>query len=122
MEPRVVADATTHVDVLPTLLHLLAGRNVPLKTTTGRDVLSNDPPPTFQLIGADSLAARFELLMSHDGRRILFTFPRTHFEAIVRGEVSATGEIDPYSLPPASEASEWAAEAGKLFTRMAGME
>jgi uncharacterized protein len=44
IKPRKISTATVHMDVLPTLLHVLAGKNVPVRHCQGRDLLS-DPPP-----------------------------------------------------------------------------
>lgn len=42
--PREVPSATVHTDVIPTLLHALAGRNVPVKNCQGRDLLADSLP------------------------------------------------------------------------------
>jgi hypothetical protein len=44
VKPRKISTATVHTDVLPTLLHVLAGRNVPVRCCQGRDLLSDSPP------------------------------------------------------------------------------
>ncbi|MBI5249017.1 MAG: sulfatase-like hydrolase/transferase [Desulfomonile tiedjei] len=44
VEPREVTTATVHTDVLPTLLHVLAGKNVPIGNCHGRDLLAADEP------------------------------------------------------------------------------
>ncbi|MBM4327494.1 MAG: hypothetical protein FJ118_10060 [Deltaproteobacteria bacterium] len=42
---RTVSTATAHMDVLPTLLHMLAGRPVPLAHSDGRDLVGESKPP-----------------------------------------------------------------------------
>ena len=44
VEPRKIRTATSHMDVLPTLLHTLAGKNVPIENCQGRDLIA-DPTP-----------------------------------------------------------------------------
>ena len=44
VKPRKISTATVHTDVLPTLLHVLADRNVPIRYCQGRDLLSDTPP------------------------------------------------------------------------------
>jgi membrane-anchored protein YejM (alkaline phosphatase superfamily) len=43
LPPRVIEQPTTHSDVLPTLLHALAGREVKIRHSHGRDVLGPAP-------------------------------------------------------------------------------
>ncbi|MBI5571330.1 MAG: sulfatase-like hydrolase/transferase [Desulfomonile tiedjei] len=44
VKPRKISTATSHMDVLPTLLHALAGKSVPIKNCQGRDLIA-DPAP-----------------------------------------------------------------------------
>ncbi|MGO9121459.1 MAG: sulfatase-like hydrolase/transferase [Desulfomonilaceae bacterium] len=44
VKPKKISTATVHTDVLPTLLHVLANKNVPIKYCQGRDLLSDSPP------------------------------------------------------------------------------
>jgi len=44
IEPRTISTATSHTDVLPTLLHALAERNVPIRSCQGRDLLAEASP------------------------------------------------------------------------------
>lgn len=44
VEPREVSTATVHTDVLPTLLHALEGKQVPIRNCHGRDILAEEHP------------------------------------------------------------------------------
>lgn len=44
VEPRTMNSATVHFDILPTLLHVLAGKSIPILNCHGRDLIS-DPSP-----------------------------------------------------------------------------
>jgi hypothetical protein len=44
IEPRTISTATVHTDVLPTLLHALAGKGVPIKHCQGRDLIGEASP------------------------------------------------------------------------------
>jgi len=44
IKPRKISTATGHADILPTLLHVLAGKNVPIRDCQGRDLIA-DPAP-----------------------------------------------------------------------------
>jgi membrane-anchored protein YejM (alkaline phosphatase superfamily) len=44
VKPKKISTATVHTDMLPTLLHVLANKNVPIKYCQGRDLLSDSPP------------------------------------------------------------------------------
>jgi hypothetical protein len=41
IKPRKISTATVHMDVLPTLLHVLAGKNVPIRHCEGRDLMAD---------------------------------------------------------------------------------
>ncbi|MBI4966386.1 MAG: sulfatase-like hydrolase/transferase [Desulfomonile tiedjei] len=44
IEPRTISTATAHTDVLPTLLHGLAGTEVPIRSCQGRDLIEETSP------------------------------------------------------------------------------
>ncbi|MCA1960178.1 MAG: sulfatase-like hydrolase/transferase [Desulfomonile sp.] len=49
IEPRRISTATVHTDVVPTLLHALAGEHVPIRDCQGRDLMA-DPAPADQVL------------------------------------------------------------------------
>jgi phosphoglycerol transferase MdoB-like AlkP superfamily enzyme len=44
IEPRTISTATAHTDILPTLLHALAGKGVPVGHCHGRDLIGESSP------------------------------------------------------------------------------
>ena len=44
IEPRTVSTATVHTDVLPTLMHALAGETLPVRNCQGRDLIAEASP------------------------------------------------------------------------------
>lgn len=116
--PRELTEPTTHEDLLPTLLHLAGGKPVQPRNATGRDLLSPAPPRGMTVTAADSYLQKFQLLAMVGDRRLLLEFPEDPPSVIVRGTVDEKGGVDPYDLPPAAEAEEWARHLGDLLMRM----
>jgi hypothetical protein len=108
------------MDLLPTLLHLAAGRHVAVRNISGRDLLSDQlrAPPDSQLLSAESHEPSYEMLMSVSGRRLLLEFPRNQFAVRVRGTVDPTGNISAFDYPPASEAGLWASAISQQLRRL----
>ncbi|MBI5572741.1 MAG: sulfatase-like hydrolase/transferase [Desulfomonile tiedjei] len=70
--PRRISTATTHADLLPTLLHVLAGRGVPIGNCHGRDLIA-DPSPADEVVLAPANGPEWEGVMIVRGdRRIVF--------------------------------------------------
>jgi hypothetical protein len=63
----VMTHATSHVDLLPTLLHALAGRAVPVEHTHGRDLLARTWPDQVLLAAPERWSGR-ALLIRGAGR------------------------------------------------------
>jgi len=116
--PREVAEPTEHHDLLPTLFHAVAGAPVIARNVTGRDLLGTAPPPAMTLIAASSHAERGEMLIEFRGRRLLIELPHDRPEVVVQGTVDRAGNVNPWDVPPASEAADWAAALGDLLRRM----
>lgn len=71
VQPRRITTATSHIDILPTLLHQLAGRHVPIKHCHGRDLLA-DPHPADQALIVPLLWPQLShLVLVHGNKRIL---------------------------------------------------
>ncbi len=68
IRPMRIQTPTSHLDLLPTLLHALAGRTVPVKTIHGRDLLETEDS------GRDIIIRTFsnDRLVLHGGKRLLF--------------------------------------------------
>jgi membrane-anchored protein YejM (alkaline phosphatase superfamily) len=68
---RAIGRGTTHVDVLPTLLHLLAGEPVAVDHSHGRDLLARDWPDHV-LLAKPAAAAESEVVLIRDQARLAF--------------------------------------------------
>ena len=116
------ADLTTHQDLLPTLLRLAGGgRPVAPAGTTGRDLFGGEPASDLTVLTVESDLERFQMLVSLRERRMLLEVPLRRPAILVKGTVDPKGRVDPYDLPPAREADEWAKHLKHLFTEMTAL-
>ena len=75
--PRKISTATGHPDILPTLLHVLAGKRVSILNSQGRDLIE-DPAPADKVMvvtrkgPVGSVSSRALMIISGD-KRLLFT-------------------------------------------------
>ncbi|MEW6113602.1 MAG: sulfatase-like hydrolase/transferase [Thermodesulfobacteriota bacterium] len=70
--PRTIATATVHTDVLPTLLHALAGTEIPIRNCHGRDLLADPSPADEVMLVPGQLPDRDGFMMIRGNQRILF--------------------------------------------------
>ena len=70
--PRVVEGPTSHMDVLPTLLHAATGVADPVQGLDGRDLLADAPPREDVFVAPYKLTQPYDLLWIHGERRLLF--------------------------------------------------
>jgi membrane-anchored protein YejM (alkaline phosphatase superfamily) len=115
--PGLVTETTMHAGLLPTLLHALAGRHVPVRHVYGRDWLKPRSWPD-QVLLSKSLdagemilvrgAARLELRVSRDPRAL---FPL--------GFVDANARLDPTIRARPEAAAEWATALAIELERVA---
>lgn len=81
VEPRNITTATSHEDVLPTLLHALAGRNVPVRGCQGRDLIQ-DLSPVDKVTVVPANGPSWDGLMIIRGeRRMIFRTASGHGQA-----------------------------------------
>jgi hypothetical protein len=118
LEPRNVDVPTNHMDLLPTALHLAAGKPIPLRNTSGVNLLSGEPRPACELLSSESHDSYYEMLVEMRGRRLLVEFPSNRIEIVVRGTVAPNGNIDAFNLPPPEDAQMWADGIGDHLRRL----
>jgi hypothetical protein len=70
--PRTISTATVHTDVLPTLLHALAGSELPIRNCHGRDLLGDPSPADEVMLVPGQLPDRDGFMMIRGNQRILF--------------------------------------------------
>jgi len=95
VKPLRIAMATSHMDVLPTLLHALAGQTVPIRNCHGRDLLDNDVEDSG--IAITPLMGR-EVVIVRGEERFLF---KASLKPSGPSSVAFHGLIDEKGLPKA---------------------
>jgi len=89
LDSRKITTATVHMDIVPTLLHALAGRTVAIRNCQGRDLLSDRSLADEVVLAPSDKSAWEGLLIVRGSKRLVFrteTFsqvPRAEFEGIV---------------------------------------
>ena len=72
VEPRKISTATVHSDILPTLLHILALKSVPIRNSHGRDLIA-DPAPSDEVAVVPANGPDWDGLMIIRGdKRMIF--------------------------------------------------
>ncbi len=72
VEPTAIAGPTSHMDVLPTLLHAATGVPDPARGLDGRDLLAASPPREALFVAPYKLTQPYDLLWIRGERRLLF--------------------------------------------------
>lgn len=89
-------DPTLHIDVLPTLAHLVAGRHVELPDAQGRDLLEPGPARTSLLLAHASFDHRTaDALLVSDGNRLRLTLGLYRPTVTLRGFEDRLGHLLP---------------------------
>jgi hypothetical protein len=92
IKPRQIHTATSHCDVLPTLLHLIAGEHLSIPGSCGRDLL-DDPSPVDRVIVAPYLGNpnSQDILFIHGDKRLVF---RTSIDPDNSKRLEFVGAVD----------------------------
>ena len=97
IKPRKISTATVHTDVLPTLLHALAGKNVPIRHCEGRDLMA-DPSPKDKVVVVPAGGIDWDGFMIIQGaKRMAFrttTMPGTTPSVEFAGLVDEVGQFE----------------------------
>jgi hypothetical protein len=89
--PRKISGATVHTDVLPTLLHALAGRSVDIKNCQGRDLISDSSPADRVAVVPANGPEWDGLMVIRENKRMLF---RTSTDAAEVPSIEFAGLAD----------------------------
>lgn len=104
---RQITDPTQHIDLLPTLLHLVEGKPVSIRHAQGRDILSVNPPAAI-LLSADSVGKEgAQFVLAHQEHRCRFFISRQTGQVTLLGTADQRGVFLPQAPPPAT-APQWA--------------
>jgi hypothetical protein len=93
VEPQVIRSATSHEDVVPTLLHAVARRPMTIAGAHGRDLLAAVPTTDQVLLRPSSLSEPGELVLVRGQQRLAFQYRSD------RPEIEAIGFIDEAGQP-----------------------
>lgn len=72
VESREILTATTHNDILPTLLHVIAGENVPILNSNGRDLIADLWPADEVVVVPYQGLYKQKILIIRGDKRLLF--------------------------------------------------
>jgi hypothetical protein len=102
----VIGRATAHPDVVPTVLHALAGKAVPLAHVQGRDLLAQEWPDEALLANP---ARRADAVLIRGTDRLDLRMSLGSPSLYTRGPVDANGQLQRGERRPREEAPAWAA-------------
>lgn len=116
---REIDYATSHADVLPTLLSALAGQPVPVRHCYGQDLLSSPPREQLSVIPYHWTNTGQMLLIRPD-QRLMLSVNTKHPAADVTGFVNSSGQLDLNSTNDLSPkaAFQWSQRLRMEFERI----
>ena len=115
---RTITRQTTHLDVLPTLLHALTGQPVPIAHCHGRDLFRLDGEPDEVLLIHEDPRYWKATLVRPGGRLGLYLRRLDPFVRVM-GFCNRIGQVDPALGRSADEIPIWADSLGRIITRWA---
>lgn len=92
VEPRRLAVSSSHLDIMPTLLHLAGAGDHALEFSHGQSLLSVDENRSQLLIHAQT--DEWQSLLVHSEGRMGLTLPRNSSDIFVTGFYDTTGRVD----------------------------
>ncbi len=110
--------ATTHADVLPTLLHVLAGRDVGLRHTHGRDLFAGPAPDQAFLCTQGLAGGPLDGLLIRGPDRLALSVCINPPALRVVGLFDAQARYDLAQTDSAHDARDWARAAREEWGRM----
>lgn len=112
----VISRATMHADLVPTVLHALAGETVPLDHVQGRDLLAQEWPDEVLLAKPGRLV---DGVLVRGGERLDVRVTLESPSLYTRGMVDANGHLQRGVRRSAEEAPAWAAAIRSQLERLA---
>jgi hypothetical protein len=89
VEPSTIVTATTHADLLPTLMHVLSGKSVTINNCQGRDLAAEREPADLVALAPANGMDWEGLLIIRENKRLAFetqtgsAVPKAHFVGVV---------------------------------------
>ena len=117
VEAGVIARATLHSDLVPTVLHALAGRAVPIEHVYGRDLLAAGEWPDEALLAKPGRLSDGVLVRGQErlDLRVSLDSPSLY----TRGMVDINGDLRRDAHPPRDEAAAWVTSIRGQIERLA---
>jgi membrane-anchored protein YejM (alkaline phosphatase superfamily) len=124
VEPGVVTRLTSHIDFLPTFLHLMTGRHVAVPHSQGRDLLEPvEGPDQVMVWQMESMRRPYMLgaLVQPQGRMMFKAFVEKDEPRIsILGVCDESGQLDTLNPLPAEQMPRWQHSFEWLLYQMAG--
>lgn len=115
---RTIDAATTHADLLPTLLHASAGKPVEIAGGYGRDLLVEpDAPRDVLVCSVQPTVVGLSLMRGEARLNLNIYMPGGEFQ--IQGFVNEYGEITTSHGVGAEDVPEWSAALTRMFQRLA---
>ncbi len=111
----IIPSFTTHMDFVPTLAHILNGKQVDIPNGHGIDVLEEPVPQSRMLV--QELSSAWDLLLLSSHGRLLLSMDRTERRLSIRGFADANGEVASELQRPLGEVGFWKDEISKIVNR-----
>ncbi len=116
---RTIRTATTHTDLLPTLLHALTGQEVRLGHCSGRDLLAGPQPDQAFICTKCTGYSYWEGTMIRSQERLQLRFTLEPAWLQVMGFVDQHGRSDPSVVHLPKEAPDWTATIRSEWEKLA---
>jgi membrane-anchored protein YejM (alkaline phosphatase superfamily) len=116
---QTITTATTHADLLPTLLHLLSASAVQLRHSSGRDMLLGPQPDQAWICTQYPSSRHWEGLLIRGPDRLGVKFLADAGWVQVTGMLDENGRFNPRRRPSIDEAPGWAATLLDEWSKLA---
>jgi hypothetical protein len=119
IEPGVIRTATTHADVLPTVLHALNRRPIEVAHCQGRSLLGGPQPDEAFLCTTEDGGNLWKALVIRGRERLNLQMPRALTDVRAVGFLDAVGGLDTQQAPQVEEAEAWSETVRRHWERIA---
>jgi membrane-anchored protein YejM (alkaline phosphatase superfamily) len=116
---QTITTATTHADLLPTLLHVISGREVRLRSSSGRDVLAGPHADQAWVCTQYPSSRSWDGVLIRGEERLGVKFVADPPWIQVLGMLDDDGRFNPKRPPRVEEAPDWAATVRAEWNRLA---
>jgi hypothetical protein len=118
IEPGVIRTATTHADVLPTVLHALNGKPIEVEHCQGRSLLDGPQSDEAFLCATDDGGNLWKGLVIRGQQRLNLQMPRALTDVRAVGFLDPVGGLDTQQAPLVEESDGWSEAVRRHWRRM----